>query len=140
LDRDVDLRQINANGPGDQLFCNKLDVHFAPKLVPASEPTSVVVDPSKRQQRDLGRLEPVAVEASGHPVVVNSPQHNARARGDRIQIALKQQRVRIAGAREATLVFGPNVLQAPIIDYQHPPRDSATPIGRFRATGAGTLQ
>jgi lipopolysaccharide export system protein LptA len=140
LDRDVDLRQINANGPGDQLFCNKLDVYFAPRSSSSSEPQPVIVDPSKRQQRDLGRLEPVAVEASGHPVVVNSPQKNARARGDRIQIALKEQRVRVAGAREATLVYGPNVLQAPMIDYQHPQRDSATPIGRFRATGAGTLQ
>jgi len=140
LDRDVDLRQINANGPGDQLFCNKLDVHFTPRPSPMPQPQPVIVEPSKRQQRDLGQLEPVAVEASGHPVVVNSPQHDARARGDRIQIALKTQRVRVAGAREATLAFGPNVLQAPVIDYQHPERDSATPIGRFRATGAGTLQ
>jgi hypothetical protein len=140
LDRDVDLRQINANGPGDQLFCNKLDVYFASKPSPSAEPQPVIVDPSKRQQRDLGRLEPVAVEASGHPVVVNSPRHDARARGDRIQIGLKDQRVRLAGAREATLVFGTNMLQAPVIDYQHPRRDSATPIGRFRATGAGALQ
>jgi hypothetical protein len=139
LDRDVDLRQINANGPGDQLFCNKLDIHFAPKTLDGAAPPAFV-DPQKRQHRDLGRLEPVAVEASGHPVIVNSPQYDARARGDRIQIALKEQRVRVAGTREATLVYGQNVLQAPIIDYMHPARDSATPIGRFRASGAGTLQ
>ena len=31
LDRDVELRQINPNGPSDQLTCNQLDIHFAPK-------------------------------------------------------------------------------------------------------------
>ena len=37
------------------------------------------------------------------------------------------------------LVFGTNVLQAPVIDYQHPRREEATSIGRFRATGPGSL-
>jgi len=139
LDRDVDLRMIHANGPSDQLFCSQLDLHFAPKQTPTTGAQTVVVDPGKRQQRDLGRLEPVAIVAQGHPVVVTSPLRKAQARGDRIQIALREQRVRLAGAREAILVFDSNVLRAPVIDYQHPPRESATPIGRFRATGPGTL-
>jgi lipopolysaccharide export system protein LptA len=137
LDRDVDLRMVHANGPSDQLFCSQLDLHFAPKQTPATD--AKFVDAGERQQRDLGRLEPVAIVAQGHPVVVTSPRSKAQARGDRIQIALKEQRVRLAGAREAILVFDSNVLRAPVIDYQHPPRDSATPIGRFRATGPGSL-
>ncbi|MCI0333303.1 MAG: hypothetical protein L0228_08785 [Planctomycetes bacterium] len=140
LDRDVELQQINTNGPVDQLFCTKLDVIFAPKTLVTAEPQAVIVDPGKRQQRDLGRLEPLAIVANGHPVIVNSPQRNAQARGDRIQIALREQRVRVAGARNAMLMYGPNVLRAPVIDYQHPSRGSATPIGRFRATGPGRLQ
>ncbi len=140
LDRDVELRQINTNGPVDQLICSKLDIIFAPKTSVTAEPQAVIVDPGKRQQRDLGRLEPLAIVANGHPVIVNSPQRNAQARGDRIQIALREQRVRVAGARNAMLVYGPNVLRAPVIDYQHPSHGSATPIGRFRATGPGTLQ
>ncbi len=140
LDRDVDLRQTHPNGPSDQLYCSQLDLHFAPKNSTTAEAQSMVVDPGKRQQRDLGRLEPAALVAKGHPVVVTSPARNAQARGDRVQIALREQRVRLAGSREAMLVFDNNVIRAPIIDYQHPSRDSATPLGRFRATGPGTLQ
>ena len=139
LDRDVELRQINPNGPSDQLVCTRLDIHFAPKQLPNASAQPVVVDPGKRQQRDLGQLEPVAIVAEGHPVVMTSPARNAQARGDRIQIALRDQRVRISGGSDAMLVYGTNVLQAPIIDYQHPTPEEATAIGRFRATGPGSL-
>lgn len=140
LDRDVNLRQINPSGPSDQLFCNQFDLHFAPKLLAGGEAQPVVVDPGKRQQRDLGRLEPAAIVAVGHPVVVVSPARQAQARGERIQIALREQRVRIGGGQDAMLVYGPNILRAPLIDYQHPARGTATTIGRFRASGPGSLQ
>jgi lipopolysaccharide export system protein LptA len=138
LDRDVNLRQLNENGPSDQLVCNQLDIHFAPKDLTNGATETVVVDPGDRQQRELGRLEPAAIVAEGHPVVVTSPAKGAQARGDRIQIGLRDQRVRIGG-HNAMLVYGANVLRAPAIEYQHPPRDAATAIGRFRAAGPGTL-
>src|SRR4051812_46925089 len=31
VDRDVVVRQLNPDGPADQLNCNQLDIHFAPK-------------------------------------------------------------------------------------------------------------
>ncbi len=139
LDRDVELRQLNPNGPSDQLSCTQLDIHFAPKPDSSGVSQPVVVDAGKRQQRDLGRLEPASIVAEGHPVVVASPARSAQARGDRIQIVLRDQRVRISGGRDAMLVYGPNVLRAPAIDYQHPPGDAATSIGQFRASGPGTL-
>ena len=64
---------------------------------------------------------------------------SAEARGDRIQIALRDQRVRIEGGNDAVLVSGDNVLRAPTIDYQHPESDDGPTLGRFRATGPGTL-
>lgn len=139
LDHDVELRQINLNGPSDQLMCSRLDIHFAPKEPPAGVAAPVAVDPSKRQQHDLGNLEAVAIVAEGHPVVLTSPSRNAQARGERIQIALRDQRVRISGGSDAFLMYGTNVLKAPIIDYQHPAKDEGTQIGRFRASGPGTL-
>jgi hypothetical protein len=139
LDRNVELRQLNTDGPADQMFCSQLDIHFAAKAVPTSEKQPVLVDPGKRQQRDLGRLEPAAIVAQGHPVVVASPSRQAQARGDKIQIALRDQRVRITGAREAMLVYGANVVRAPMIDYMHPRPEAGTPIGRFRASGPGSL-
>jgi hypothetical protein len=139
LDRDVELRQIKTNGPADQMFCSQLDLYFAPKVT-TTEKQPVVVDPGKRQNRDLGRLQPSTIVAQGHPVVVTSPERQAQARGDRIQIALRDQRVRITGARDAMLVYGTNVIRAPMIDYMHPRREAGTPIGRFRATGPGSMQ
>ena len=138
LDRDVEVRQVNPSGPSDQLVCTRLDIHFAPKLLPNGAPQPVV-DPGKRQQNDLGKLEPAVIVAEGHPVVMTSPAKNMQARGDRIQIALREQRVRISGGSDAMLVSDGNILQAPVIDYQHPARDETTTIGRFRATGPGTL-
>jgi hypothetical protein len=139
LDRDVELRQIKPNGPSNQVMCARLDIHFAPKLPPSGAPQPAAADPDE-SQRALGQLEPVAVVAEGHPVVVTSSEQHAQARGDRIQIALRDQRVRISGGSDAMLVFGSNAIQAPIIDYQHPARDEATAIGRFRATGPGSLR
>jgi hypothetical protein len=139
VDRDVVLRQMNANGPSDQLTCNQLDIHFTAKRFPDDQPEPVITDPRRRQQRDLGRLEPAAIVAHGHPVVVTSPSHGAEARGDRIQIALRDQRVMISGGREVKLVYGPNELRAPAIDYMHPATDAGSKIGRFRATGPGSL-
>jgi hypothetical protein len=139
LDRDVELRQIKTNGPADQMFCSQLDLYFTPKATATTDNQPVVVDPGKRQNRDLGRLEPSTIVAQGHPVVVTSPERQAQARGDRIQIALRDQRVRITGARDAMLVYGTNVIRAPMIDYRHPLREAGTPIGRFRATGPGSM-
>ncbi len=140
VDRDVVVRQLNPNGPCDQLNCNQLDIHFAPKAAPLNaKGDAVVVDPSKRQQRDLGRLEAAAIVALGHPAIAVSPARKIEARGDRIQIALREQRLRIEGGNDTRLTSGTNVLQAPIIDYQQAEKDSTTKIGRFRAAGPGSL-
>jgi hypothetical protein len=138
LDRDVELRQLNPNGPSDQLSCMQLDLHFAPRELPGNG-SPIASDPAKRQQRELGRLEPVKLVAAGHPVVVSSPGRGAEARGDRIELLLREQYVRISGGRNSLLVAGPNVLRAPTIEYQHPNRASASSLGRFRATGPGSL-
>ncbi len=139
VDRDVVVRQVNPNGPCDQLDCNQLDIRFKPKVVPDAKPEPVVVDPGKRQQRDLGRLEASMIIAQGHPAIAVSPQQKAEARGDRIQILLQEQRVRIDGGNDAMVSSGPNVLHAPVIDYQRPDPKSASKIGQFFATGPGSL-
>jgi len=138
LDRDVELRQLNPNGPSDQLSCMQLDLYFAPKELTLHGPP-ITTDPGKRQQRELGRLEPVKLVAAGHPVVISSPGRNAEIRGDRVEIVLRDQMLRIGGGRNSLLVFGPNVLRAPTIEYQHPTSEAATSLGRFRATGPGVL-
>ncbi len=140
VDRDVVVRQLNADGPADQLNCNQLDIHFAPRpALPSDKDAPVVVDPSKRQNRELGRLEAAAIVALGHPAVAVSPSKRIEARGDRIHIALRERRLRIEGGNDTRLTSGPNVLQAPIIDYQQPEEGAESQIGKFRATGPGSL-
>ena len=140
VDRDVVVRQLNTDGPADQLNCNQLDIHFAPKAL-AIDPNDapVVVDAGRRQNRELGRLEAAAIIALGHPAIAVSPLKKIEARGDRIHIALRERRLRIEGGNDTKLISGPNVLQAPTIDYQQPEEDDTTQIGRFRATGPGSL-
>ena len=45
VDRDVVLRQLNPNGPSDQVTCNQLDVHFSPKPRTDGRAEPVIVDP-----------------------------------------------------------------------------------------------
>src|SRR4029079_8020213 len=98
VDRDVVVRPLNHVGPADQLNCNQLDIHFAPKPpAPDAKPEPVVTDPSKRQQRDLGHLEAALIVATGHPAAAISPAKKAEARGERIQIWFREKRLRIEG-------------------------------------------
>ncbi|HVT29425.1 MAG TPA: hypothetical protein VHE81_15525, partial [Lacipirellulaceae bacterium] len=127
------------NGPFDQLNCNQLDIHFTTKVSPDGKPEPIVVDPAKRQLQDLARLEASLIVARGHPAVAVSPSHQAQARGDRIQIALGERRIRIDGGSDVMISSGTNAIQAPVIDYQRPEPDSASQIGQFRATGPGSL-
>jgi hypothetical protein len=138
LDHDVQLRQMKVDGPSDQLACSRLDIHFAPRASAAGDPSAA--NQPRNQQRDIGNLEPMAIVAEGHPAVINSPENRAQARGDRIQIGLKDSSVRISGGGDSMLEFGQNILQAPTIYYQHPSKDEQTAIGRFRANGPGSLR
>jgi hypothetical protein len=140
LDRDVELRQLNPAGPSDQLTCNQLDLYFSPKPAAGGKVEPIVSEPRRRQQRDLLRLEPAMLIAEGHPVVIISPARRAEARGERIQIGLREKRVQISGGDDVILRYGPNVLRAPVIDYQHPSGETGASLGRFRAKGPGSLE
>jgi hypothetical protein len=148
FDQDVELWQVNPTGPGDQLSCQQLDLVFAPRQQPDGTRRTVPMDSGARQKRELRRLEPAKIVARGHPVVVTSPSHEAEARGERIQLGLVERKVAIDGGSDVRLVYGPNVIRAPAIEYQQPPaeaagrlgaRAEATRIGTFWADGPGTL-
>jgi hypothetical protein len=136
FDQNVQVRQLNPAGPGDRLDCDQLDVHFTPRPL---EPGASPLNPSRRQQSELGRLEPSLVVAQGHPVIIQSPIREAEARSQKIQLHLGQRRVILDGGHETTLISGKNVLRAPSIDYWHPASDAGTKVGRFRASGPGSI-
>lgn len=138
FDQNVKIRQLNPNGPGYALDANQLDIHFSPRALESGAPAPAI-DANRRQQSELRRIEPSLIVAQGEPVVITSPAHSAEARAQKVQVHLGQRRVTMDGGRDTVLVFGSNVLKAPAIDYWHPADDATTRIGRFRATGPGSL-
>ena len=92
FDQNVELWQVNPEGPSDHMSCQQLDIHFTPKPAAKEPTTKVALDASRRQQKELGRIEPDKVVAQGHPVIVVSPSRGAEARAPRVQLALRDAR------------------------------------------------
>lgn len=139
FDRNVQVWQINPEGPSDQLSCDKLDICFAPKEHAKTPSAQTELDAASRQRADARWLEPDRIIAQGYPVIVDSPSRGAQVRGGRVQLMLRQRRVAIDGGQDVAITYGLNVLRAPQIHYQHPPAEAGTEIGTFRASGPGTL-
>jgi hypothetical protein len=139
FDENVEAWQVNPQGPSDQLSCSQLDLYFARKQDSDAPPVRSTLDTASRQRADVRWLEPDRIVAMGYPVVIVSPSRQAQVRGNRVQLLLRQRKVAVDGGEDVAVAYGPNVLRAPQIQYQHPSADSATKIGTFRATGPGTL-
>jgi hypothetical protein len=139
FDENVEVWQVNPEGPADQLSCDQLDLCFARKQDSKAPSDLTTLDTAGRQRADLRWLEPDRIIAQGYPVVIVSPSRGAEVRGGRVQLMLRQRKVAIEGGQDVAIAFGPNVLRAPQIQYQHPAADAETKIGTFRASGPGTL-
>jgi hypothetical protein len=138
FDRDVEVVQLNSNGPSDQMSCQQLDIHFGPRAA-ADDGSPPAADTAHDEQKDLVRLTAESVIAQGYPVVVVSPSRPAEARANRIELQIPQRKVILSGGQDVSLTQGPNVLRAPTIQYQQPDHDATTKIGNFHADGPGTL-
>lgn len=139
FDENVEAWQVNPQGPSDQLSCSQLDLYFARKADSGVPPERSTLDTASRQRADVRWLEPDRIVAAGNPVVIVSPSRQAEVRGNRVQLLLRQRKVAVDGGQDVAVTYGPNVLSAPQIQYQHPAADAGTKIGTFRATGPGTL-
>jgi len=140
FDKDVEVWQVNPQGPADQLRADRLDLYFARKADATAPPPSSDTEAASRQKDDIRWLEPDRIVAEGFPAVVSSPARNAEVRGTTVQLMLRQRRVAIEGkGQNASITYGPNRLDAPQIQYQHPAEDAQTKIGTFRASGPGSL-
>lgn len=138
FDEEVEVWQVNPNGPADELRADRLDLCFARKQ-DSAPPEAADTETASRQKNDIRWLEPDRIVAEGYPVVITSPARDAEVRGRCVQLMLRQRRVAIEGGQDVAIKYGPNVLQAPQILYQHPAEDSQTKIGTFRASGPGSL-
>lgn len=140
FDKDVEVWQVNPQGPADHLRADRLDLYLARKEDATAPPPSSDTEAASRQKDDLRWLEPDRIVAEGFPAVISSPARGAEVRGTTVQLMLRQRRMAIQGkGQNASITYGPNVLDAPQIQYQHPAEDAQTKIGTFRASGPGSL-
>ena len=112
FDENVEVWQINPEGPSDQLSCDQLDLCFARKEETNATPGRVALDAASRQKADARWLEPDRIIAQGYPVVIVSPSRGAQVRGNRVQLMLRQRTVAIDGGQDVAISYGPNVLRA----------------------------
>jgi lipopolysaccharide export system protein LptA len=130
----VEVWQFNPKGPSDQMTCKQLNVQFAPKQIPGfARP----IQTGERQRAEFSRLEPYALEATGSPVIMLSPQRNFEARSARMRLTIPEQKISLDG--DVQLRSDQSVVRAPAIVYTHPASEAGTQIGAFRAQGAGNL-
>ncbi len=139
FDENVQVWQVNPEGPADQMSCDRLDLYFARKQDASAPLAGAEAETSSQQRADVRWLEPNRIIAEGYPVVITSPSRSAEIRGRRVQLMLRQRMATVEGGEDVSIAYGPNVLRAPQIQYQHPPADAETKIGTFRASGPGTL-
>ncbi|MBN2579347.1 MAG: hypothetical protein JXB10_10180, partial [Pirellulales bacterium] len=122
----VEVRQINPQGPADQLLGDRLTLYFAPR--------AAGVDPATASPGDmeLGR-----VEAWGKPVLVNAPSRPATAQGDHLVFHLRENRVVLESKLEVFLKQESQEIHARRIDYQSLEEPL---LGKAVAQGPGWLR
>ena len=79
FEKQVEVRRERLEGPYDQLDCNELSVRFA-----AVDDRGMVIDiaddpnVARKQSTAVGKLQPVAIEATGSPVRAEAPVERPR--------------------------------------------------------------
>ncbi len=113
----VNVLQLNPQGPADQLNCELLTLHFSRSRssLPSLDGKPKEPDPLGMEDTDL-QLR--SVEATGNPVIVRSFSRNANARGERLTYDAQEQCVKLEGSNGVVLSEGPNEIHARSIRYK----------------------
>ena len=138
----VDVLQINPQGPADKITCERLSVFFAR----SRQAVGNLMNPDSKGKGHLGSgefdLEPCRIEARGNPVDVHAPSQDVYARGERLEYDLQHKRIVLDypddGRRHAEVVLrqGANEIRGRSLQYESmgPGR-----LGRITAQGPGTI-
>ena len=131
----VDVMQMHASGPSDQINCELLSIYFARQR-------NGLGRPSEEPQAASGEtatldLQPRRIEATGNPVVVRAPNQQFQARGDRLEYDAWSGRILLEGSQEVFLRQADNEIHARDVQYQ--PSDTSR-IGQVIARGPGWLR
>jgi lipopolysaccharide export system protein LptA len=140
FEKQVEVRRERLEGPYDQLDCNHLSLRFA-----AVDERGMVIDiaddpnVARKQSAAAGKLQPVAVEATG-TVRAEAPVEKAAARAERMHIDLLKRRITLDGGGDVMMSYGGNEVHAPFIQYTIPPKESPSVVGDLSLSGPGWLR
>ncbi len=139
LEERVDVIRHNLDGPSDQLNCELLEIHFAPKGNEAVDPgvsiPEVSPEPSSTSRSSRpGPMEPRKIIAVGFPVMIRAPSMRAGARAKRIEYDFLTRRVELSGSENATLFSEQFFVEAPRLEYE---LLEGGRLGRLQAAGPG---
>ncbi len=141
FEQQVEVRRERLEGPYDQLDCNELNVRFA-----AVDDKGMIIDladdpnVARKQSAAVGKLQPVAIEATGSPVRAESPVERASAQAQRLKINLLRRRITLDGEGNVHLTYGDNEIHAPFIEYTIPAEESPSVLGDLSISGPGWLR
>ena len=140
--RQVDVLRRNPEGPGDQMNCELLSIYFVPRDKgtgsASNKPAGAAAAKTEGSGAAMPNLEPRVVEATGDPVIVNSPSNGGRARCQRLQYDVKTRRILLEGSRDVELHYqGSNEIRTRRFEYEPGPTGG---LGHLEAAGPGTLQ
>ena len=113
----VNVLQLNPQGPADQLNCELLSLHFSRSRssLPSLDGKPKAPDPLGMENTDL-QLR--AVEATGNPVIVRAFSRDATARGEKLTYDAQEECVTLEGSDGVVLSEGSNEIHARSIRHK----------------------
>ncbi len=149
----VDVLRTPHDGPSDQMTCEQLIVHFAPRD-PAPKPAAAATssknasnasatapaappNQSGDSNQKIPNLEPRRIEARGNPVIVRAPSNGSYARGEHLDYDILSGQITLDGGDEVMMQQQVNEIHARSIVYQP---GEAGRLGRLLADGTGRLR
>lgn len=132
----VDVLQLNPDGPADQLNCELLTLYFS-----RSRKQLLSLDGKQEEtpvsEMGTADLELREIEATGNPVIVRAFSRDAEARGKRLSYDVQQERVLLEGDSTVSLRQGPNNIVAKKIEYT---AKGSGRLGEVFAQGPGQMR
>jgi len=130
FEKQVEVRQLNPNGPANQLLCDKLSMFFVPKGKEPAAADSANTD-----------LEPEQIEAEGKPVTLSAPNHapekSVYARGERLVYHLKTNLIELDDSAEVYLQQGASEIHGKSLQYLQNPAKTPNALGKAWVKGPG---
>ncbi|MHB8898207.1 MAG: hypothetical protein ACYC6Y_05630, partial [Thermoguttaceae bacterium] len=117
FERQVNVLQLNQQGPADQLNCEVLTLHFSRSrkgLVKLDGKTA----PASLLDTDNTDLQLREIEATGNPVIVRAFSRDAEARGDTLIYDVQGESIELEGSDEVFLRQERSEIHARSIRYK----------------------